>query len=300
MLFHYAKKLSHEFNIPWVADYRDPWSQHNETENPWVYKKWLRFIEKRTVSNAQMAITVSEFVKMKINSLLPNLPVSLVMNGFDPEPVNAIKDIQQNSESLNIGFVGTLYDWHPIEHFMATFNDYILARNVEIHLNFYGINRSEWLIHLVQEKFPQIEHLVHVFPKMQNKELLERLAENNVLLLFNYYYYLGTKIFDYLAINRLILLCFGADEKAELLRKRFFSIKEDLNASDQLQAELLNKTQGGIVVEDAEHLKRVLDELCVAFKKEGQIRCDSHDVDQFSRQLQTERLAIFLKQVAND
>ena len=58
--------------------------------------------------------------------------------------------------------------------------------------------------------------------------LLEKLAVNNIFLLFNYYSYMGTKIYDYLGLKRLILLCYDNDEnqsaEREVLqyeRKRF-------------------------------------------------------------------------------
>jgi len=125
--------------------------------------------------------------------------------------------------------------------------------------------------------------------------LLKTLASHHVMILFNYYSYLGTKIFDYLAIKRQIILCFEQDPVAEALRKRYFSIKETANANTELQADVLRKTNGGIVVTDAEHLQRVFTSLQEEFLRTGNIDCNSRDVEQYSRKIQVEGLATLVK-----
>ena len=140
---------------------------------------------------------------------------------------------------------------------------------------------------------------VNTFSKMPNQELLKTLASHHVMILFNYYSYLGTKIFDYLAIKRQIILCFERDPKAEILRKRHFSIKETSNDNTQLQADVLRKTNGCIVVKDASHLQVVLTSLRAEFLQTGNIACDSRDIEQYSRRIQAERLASLIKSISS-
>ena len=40
ILFSYASKLSKEFGIPWIADYRDPWSHNQEHRKNFIQKHW--------------------------------------------------------------------------------------------------------------------------------------------------------------------------------------------------------------------------------------------------------------------
>jgi hypothetical protein len=134
---------------------------------------------------------------------------------------------------------------------------------------------------------------------MQNKELLEKLASDNVMLLFNYYSFMGTKIFDYLGIRRKIILCYENDPEANLLKQKYYHIDESGNESKQLQAELLHETNAGIIVKDAVHLKEVLKELYAEFQETGKIACDSIGIEKYSRKIQVERLAGIIKGMEN-
>jgi hypothetical protein len=72
-----------------------------------------------------------------------------------------------------------------------------------------------------------------------------------------------------------------------------------MNRNAQLQADVLRKTNGGIVVTDAEHLQRVFTSLQEEFLLTGNIACDSRDIEQFSRKIQVERLASQIKSIVS-
>jgi hypothetical protein len=84
-----------------------------------------------------------------------------------------------------------------------------------------------------------------------------------------------------------------------MLRKRHFSIKETVEGNDQLQVDVLRKTNGGIVVKDASHLQVVLTSLRAEFLQTGNIACDSQDIEQYSRRIQVERLASLIKSISS-
>lgn len=292
ILFKYASQLSKEFNIPWIADYRDPWSHNQEYANTPLLRLWNRTFEKKTVASASCITTVSKFVHDKIDSLVPGKPFLLMPNGYDPTVIDSIAEIPQQKEELQIAFVGTIYDWHPLESFLRVCNEFIQQHpTAKFKLNFYGTNVSEKLNHLVSDVYPLLENHTSITPKIPNAELLEKLARNNVMLLFNYYSYMGTKIFDYLGIRRKMILCFANDPEANKLKEQYYSIQESDTESKQLQADLIHETNSGIIVEDATHLKRVLDELYAEFEEKGFIACDSVGVEKYSRKIQVEKLA---------
>ena len=296
VLFSYAAQLSTEFGIPWIADYRDPWSHNQEHQKNFLQKWWNRFQEKKNVSSAAHITTVSSFVHRKIDSLIPNKPFTILPNGYDPEIINAVKDMPQASDKLNIGFVGTIYEWHPIESFLRACDTFIQQQpEAKLQLNFYGTNLQEKLTELVEKNYPTLSEHLFVSPRMPNDEVLRLLATNNVVLLFNYYSYMGTKIFDYLGIRRKMLLCYSDDREALELKRKHYRIQELESESGQLQADLINETNSGIVVKDAEHLQLVLKELWEEFSETRMIRCDSVGVEKYSRKIQVERLAGVVK-----
>ena len=59
VLFSYAAKLSKEFGIPWLADYRDPWSHDQRFFKNMPIRSWNSFLEKKIVSSASHISTVS-------------------------------------------------------------------------------------------------------------------------------------------------------------------------------------------------------------------------------------------------
>ena len=296
VLFRYASKLSKAFNILWIADYRDPWSHNEEAQKTMIQKTWNTYMEKKTVSTASLISTVSKFVHSKIETLIPNKPFSISPNGYDTLAIDQIKNIKQNDDELCISFVGTIYNWHPIESFLRGANQFVVEHpNAKIMFKFYGTNLTDELNRMVSEQFPNLKGHVLITPKMQNQELLEKLASDHVMLLFNYYSYMGTKIFDYLGIRRKMILCYENDPEAHSLKQKYYHVDESGSESKQLQADLIKQTNSGIIVKDSQHLRQVLQDLYVEFQATGQIACDSHGVEQYSRKIQVERLAEIIK-----
>jgi hypothetical protein len=166
---------------------------------------------------------------------------------------------------------------------LETCAKFIEQTNQKIKFKFYGTNRSKELEHITQIKFPILKNHVEITGKMPNDLLLKELAKDNVMLLFNYYSYMGTKIFDYLGINRKILLCFIADEEAQKLKARYYKVNENDNFSGSLQADLLMETNSGIIVNDASELFIILEELCHEFSLSNEIKSLATNTENHAR-----------------
>jgi hypothetical protein len=74
-------------------------------------------------------------------------------------------------------------------------------------------------------------------------------------------------------------------------------MEESETESKQLQADLINETNSGVIVKDAAHLKEVLEELCAEFQATGKIACESVGVEKYSRKIQVEKLAELVKEI---
>ena len=96
MLFKYASALSTQFNIPWVADYRDPWSQSVKRSSNFFSRKMNAYYERKTTSTALCLTTVSDFFKRKIQvSAASSSRVEIITNGYNPDSIDASKSIKQ-------------------------------------------------------------------------------------------------------------------------------------------------------------------------------------------------------------
>ena len=141
VLFKYSSTLSEKYNTPWIADYRDQWSQNLYTTNAFFIKKWHAYLEFNYVKSASAVITVSDFLRKKIGELITSNPFYILPNGYDPEAIKNLNEIKQQSDILNIAFVGSIYDYHPLRSFLKQVSLFIEANeNVKIKINFFGIN----------------------------------------------------------------------------------------------------------------------------------------------------------------
>lgn len=301
ILFRYASRLSKKYTIPWIADYRDPWSQNFNIQKRFLLEKWHSFFEKRIVKSASAITTVSDFLKVKISEVVKDKTYHILPNGYDPDALKNIATIPQQSETLNIAFVGSIYDWHPLRSFLRVFSKFVtLNKDVNIKLNFYGINLygvsyQYGLDELVAKEFPELENYICIHKKIPNNELLAKLAEQNLLLLFNYYSYMGTKIFDYIALKRAILFCYSNDAEAKALKRKYYDIEEIDGISSRLQEELIEQTKSGYIIKDSEHLYKMLTNLYAEFKQKGYIQCHTINAENYSRKHQVQQLAEIIK-----
>lgn len=287
VLFHYAKKLSKEFNIPWVADYRDPW--FNDSARGHFVKRLIldKPLEKKIVKTALFITTVSKLFQRYIIENIKSKEVYIIENGFDSEAIEESKKINQNSKVLTISFVGTIYKWNPIDSIFSTLKKLIQENpKIKIQFNLYGVNNLEDFKENIAINYPEIKSIISFFPKMNNKELMTKLGSSNVLLLFNYYSFMGTKIYDYLGINRKILFCFTNDPEANLLKDKYYNYKVPKDFNSYPQIELLKKTKSAIIVEDCEHLYSAILELNKSFLINKSISFEGENIQNFSRKEQ--------------
>lgn len=282
ILFKYASKLSVTFDIPWIADYRDLWTDDLKYKSR-LLRNWNRFFENKYLRSASKVTTVSKLLKSKINgNVLKDVPVAIVKNGFVE-----IDDKQIQSRKVDdyiITYAGSVYNWHPVEIFLDVFVEWKLTNNIEnAYVQFIGSNVNDTLI---------AKYHPHVFkkPKMEAQSLFCELKSSSLLLLFNDYSISGTKIYDYLIAKRYIILCFEDDPNALKLKNDYFIFKaQDADYSEQ--NEILLHTQSGVYVKDDRHLKQIMATSYKDFKEGKKDDIQSFNVEEYSRINQLKVLA---------
>lgn len=298
VLFHYGKKLQNKFKIPCLIDYRDPWSQDVYLQKEPLLSKINKYIEKRTLKTITHVTTVSTFLVENLKKLHSNKEFSVIANGFDLESALNASRKKQNNQVLNISFVGTIYVWYPFELFLETLQEIKNEHHINFKLNLLGIDQVDYVQKLLSNKFKSISENVFVTAKIPNEQLLEELATNNLLILFNSFSFLGTKIYDYIAINRKTLLLFTNDPITEELKRIHFQIKDISSVSNTLQADMLVECNAGIPVKDPTHLKELLIAFNKEFQENGFIANQSSNFEHYSRQAQTKKLAKLLHSIS--
>ena len=298
VLFNYGSRLSKRYNIPWIADYRDPWVQNSERAGGNLIKTLLGYIERRCLKNVEFVTTVSEFLIHRISEYVQHKQFYVFTNGYDEESIaNALKE-KQNPDILSIGYAGTIYNWHPLNHFLATINDFVQENpKMKLHINFFGTNMNAHIVQLVNEQYPLLIDVVNTYPRLPYNDVLLNLAKCNLLLLFNDYSFMGTKIFDYLALKRRIVFCFSNDREALALKRKYYPTKESGDYSKNLQVDLIQQTNSGVILENADHLKASLREFLREYSTRSEIICNSIETERYSRRAQIVSFAELLKKV---
>lgn len=296
VLFRYASDLSREFGVPWVADYRDPWSHDRGRTGKRISEGWDAHLEKRFTTNVSTVITVSGFVRDVIAGLVRDKPFEVVPNGYDPEAVARAAEIEQGSEKLTIAHIGSVYPFHPVESFFRVCDEFVrLHGEPRFEVQFIGVNGQEAMETLLRTRYPALAPFVTFRGRMPTHAMAEQLARANAFLMFNYYAYPGTKIYDYLALKRQVLLCYSDDPEAWELKKKHYNMDDAGSANQRVVEELMEETGSGIVVKDAPYLGEVLSELYGEFLRNGGIACSSAGAEKYSRRTQVQRMAEILK-----
>ena len=87
-----ARQLSKATNIPWVADFRDPWTKMFYFKHlclcKWAEKKHHR-LEQEVLDDATVVVAVSPLVQEEFQAMT-DTPVELITNGFDDDDFDQV------------------------------------------------------------------------------------------------------------------------------------------------------------------------------------------------------------------
>jgi hypothetical protein len=212
-----------------ILDFRDPFS-YNPRFNEKGLKKWIKQnYEKQAVKCADLIVTVNKECHQYI---APNLKVkrAVIPNGYDERalPPSNPTSLQPNS----LFYAGRLY-WNP-----ADFLD-VLTKN---KWNLYHAGQVSQFKH----PFFESEHY-HYLGLITQKELYEQLQhfEIGVVFTMNIPFESTTKIYDYIGLNKKILVVTqGKPEEGALKRElatypNYRWVENDKNAIEQAIIELM-------------------------------------------------------------
>lgn len=140
-----ASQLQRETGLPWIADFRDTWTDNPLYDFPAMRKRLERRLEKTTLESVGALVTVSDAYADQLKRT-HRRDVVVIPNGFtfQPTPDGA----SPLSERFRITHTGTIYtEKQDPEKFLFALAQLIAdgvidARDVEVH--FFG-RRDHWL-----------------------------------------------------------------------------------------------------------------------------------------------------------
>jgi glycosyltransferase involved in cell wall biosynthesis len=288
-----ALELKRKLNIPWLADFRDPWTNIDYYQDLMLSdsadKKHHR-LEQEVLENANAIVSVSpsmteEFVrssKFEVRSSNPtkNSKFITITNGFDEDDV--YKGLVELDKKFSIAHIGTLVRSRNPEVLWKVLAELAEAdKNFAEHLEIKLVGKvdiSVWQS-LEQKKLTRFVNKIDYLP---HADVIKIQQQAQVLLLLindtkNAKSILTGKFFEYLSAKRPII---------------------GIGPIDGDAAKILEQTNAGKIVEydDAQGLKQNINNYFREYRA-GDLSIDSKQVNFFSRKVLTAELAKVLEKI---
>lgn len=224
-----ARRLAYITGLPWVADFRDPWTQ-NMHRSGIAWREWVEERMERSVMRQATAITTvtHSFAKNFLAKFPEIRRIEVIHNGYDPEDYEGIEGTVR-PDRLTFAYTGIFYQERHPRLFLQAVAELIAEGRIkreEILLRFAGVFDYPGY-HENQDAVAEygLEDVVEVLGYLPHRESLTLLKSSHVLLLISdtapgSENYIPGKLFEYMAVKRPIL-AFSLPGEASSIIERF-------------------------------------------------------------------------------
>ena len=279
-------KLARETGLPWIADFRDPWTKifyFKHLSMTRATERWHRRMEKKVLDEASAVVSVSPLVQQDLQNMTQT-PVELITNGFDECDFEQGDAPDQKSRLAAGGpdkdFVIThtglfAADGNPTTLWKALAAKCAKDEEFRKHLRIRFVGKTDDAILEAVRAEGLDGHLTDMGYQPHAVAIREqRLASLLILPLRKepeYKAVLPGKLFEYLASWRPVL---------------------GIGQPDGAMSMILNTTKTGVVLnwDDEASITRFID-LCWKNHLKGELTVDDADISQFTRRNLTHRMA---------
>ena len=203
-----AQNFSERYHIPWIADFRDLWTQNHYFLHTRLRKYFETRLERKTIKHASAITTVSEPLAQRLSEIHRNQPIYSIPNGFDPSIINTSIPLK---DRFTIVYTGVLYQGRrdPAQLFEAIHflcENALISHN-DVQISMYGPCEN-WLQDDIEKYNLQNVVTLHGIVTRDTAIAEQRKAQLLLLLTWNDPAEKGVytgKLFDYLAARRPIL-----------------------------------------------------------------------------------------------
>lgn len=209
---YYLKK---KYNKPWVADFRDEWSNrsYSEEQKNTINYKLAHSIETSIVHLADKVVTTSPMSSENYIKIyqLDQSKVETITNGFDEDDFKDICIENKYNEEFTIIYNGVLYGSETISAFLTAVKNLILKKLINSGKLKIKFTRTEHIDVIIEKaKVLGIINNIEILGYLEHKESLKECNQADLLLVViepnekNKPAYPG-KIFEYIRLNKPVL-----------------------------------------------------------------------------------------------
>lgn len=277
-----AMGVSRKLGIPWVADFRDPWTEidfYHQLKLSTRADKKHKKLEREVLERASLTVTVSNQWSQDLVRLgAPR--VEVVTNGFDPEDFP--KKEQELTPEFTITHIGSMNKdrnppvlWQAISELCEEYVEF----KKDLKLQFIG--KTDFSVFNSIEAIGLLDKVRNV-DYMAHHEVISEMSKSQLLLLPinntpNVSGIIPGKLFEYLAVKRPILA---------------------IGPSNAASGEIIIECKAGSITDfdEKEDLKKNI----MAFYnlyKEGNLKVESESIEPYSRKNLAKKYAGLLDQL---
>lgn len=263
-----AMKLHKKTNIPWIADFRDPWTGvdfYDDLKLTCIADRKHHRLENMVLTQSNQVVSVGWNLAQNLEKLGAN-EVKVITNGYDIENIH--KDLNL-PEKFSISHIGILSSSRNAKVLWEALGELIYENQEfaqDFQLKLIGSVDASVKKSLVENNL--LNHTIHIANMPHDKVLTEQMKSHVLLLIINdtpnAKGILTGKIFEYLYAHRPILA---------------------VGPKDGDTAKILKETEAGEIIDfnDKIKMKDVLIQMYEKYKK-GFLRCNNNkSIEQYSR-----------------
>ncbi|RKJ42863.1 hypothetical protein D7X98_18225 [bacterium 1XD8-76] len=215
----FIHELWRKYRLPYVIDYRDPWLYEKSTlaEKGIIGLKvkmrdfLCQFVERRAIKYAAKIVEVTDYCKRDLIQRyhLSDDKCQVIYNGYEK---TLFHEKYPRKDYLTLGIAGKIsYNVSAMKLFLQTCGEFTDCTR-PIRVKHIGKKEGD-----LQEEFPETYRECGV---KGYQETMETLSGMNILLIvYSHLSGLGTKIFDYIALNKpIIYIGTAPSELSEMVR----------------------------------------------------------------------------------
>ena len=296
-------KLARETGLPWIADFRDPWTKifyFKHLSMTRATERWHKRMEKRVLDEASVVVAVSPLVQQEFQNMTQT-PVELITNGFDecdfgqgaPDKSGLSHPGPDQATNIDLDQKSRLAAGGPDKDFVITHTGLFAAdgnpttlwkvlaakctkdEEFRKHLRIRFVGKTDDAILEAVRAEGLAGHLTDMGYQPHAVAIREQRTASLLILPLRkepeYRAVLPGKLFEYLASWRPVL---------------------GIGQPDGAMSMILNTTKTGVVLnwEDEASITRFID-LCWKNHLKGELTVDDADISQFTRRNLTHRMA---------
>lgn len=242
--FLIGKELSEKYNIPYLIDYRDSWTDNEFHYFPTPYHKNKAIkLEDKILKTSTKAFVISRYAKemlIKRYKFLSYDDVVILPHGYDSEDFKFFNDIKPDINYFTITHSGVFQDNRTPKYFFKAIQKLIkeqpsIAKHLKIRL--VGLMRKS---HIKMIKKYKLENVVSCIGFVKHKEAINYLLDSDILwLMLNDNIRTPGKLWEYFGAKKPILATIPNGSMKALCQQYKASIVTPPKNIDEIKSAIL-------------------------------------------------------------